>query len=266
MRGRRTSKRVAILLLAPIVGVLAAGAASVMLRSPSNAESGNIEKNREVAEPDTSYWTRLQASDLEPRRIYPPTTKLSQSEAKQFTPWRDPASDPEIRPAAHELPVAHHRVKFAGRVWGILTYRSASGESCAVEVMPPEGAVFHCQSPIRAYRDVVDLRVTSSQLPGGKSSVWDFVWIWGFAAPTVRSLEVVLSDCSKEGVPIDEDRVFFRVFGPRIVHQEVLPAWLVILDRGGKLKRRRIRVDSLRGSRDRESTRARARQERCHGR
>ena len=76
----------------------------------------------------------------------------------------------------------------------------------------------------------------SRQLPGGSLVGWDESWVRGFAAPSVRSVEVILSDCSKRTTtPTQRDGAFLIVIGAADMRTGAWPTKVSALDARGKM-------------------------------
>jgi hypothetical protein len=206
----------------------------------------------DVAKPSRSegqpfFPSHLRAADLNPRTASPSRLRLSKRQAARFSPWRDPADDPELAPARGELPIAHHRVWLGRRVSSVMTYTGFDGKLCVIEHLPPEGGVFHCIARRRLFRDsAVYFEVASSQALRRRHGGWDLVWLWGMGSARVAHLNVILSNCSERRVLLDRDRVFFVVFGPKLLRKGIEPELLVGRDGDRSIIfRRRVHVGQL---------------------
>jgi hypothetical protein len=64
---------------------------------------------------------------------------------------------------------------------------------------------------------------------------WNIFWFSGLTRPPVATLEIISTDCSVEGVRLDDDGVFLHLVGPRKIYGGVWPYRAVARDVGGKV-------------------------------
>jgi hypothetical protein len=145
----------------------------------------------------------------------------------------------DVEPAS---PVLKHHVQVVdGMRWWVTSYRNAAGELCAGERVPgppgDAGQGIGCTTDSSRFAaGPLNFGVGSRQLSshGRPSAYWDNAWVEGLASPSVSRLELVLTNCSRETLPIDGSGIFFRVFSTREMHGTAWPYRLVAYDVSGK--------------------------------
>lgn len=204
-----------------------AGAASAILRATRTGES----------------WAEGRPVPVEPR-----TRAFTAEETAQFR-----ALHPEIAPDSS--PVAHGRTLLANRVWSITTYRNRRGDLCGGVALPAEGQGSSCYDRKTLFRDGPVWAAWGGRQPeGGDLTRWDVVWIEGFAAPSVRNLELIATDCSRTPIAVDRDGVFLHLIPGQRLDSGEWPYELVAYGTDGKaLGRRRIAVTAPRPGDPREA-------------
>jgi hypothetical protein len=85
--------------------------------------------------------------------------------------------------------------------------------------------------------------------PGGRQAPddpvhWNVLWVYGFAADSVSSIELVLTDCSVRPLDLDASRVFLYLAGPGTLQRDLWPYRLRARDaEGDVIVDRRVAVD-----------------------
>ena len=125
----------------------------------------------------------------------------------------------------------------AGSEWSLGAYANAAGDQCATFLIPGEGRTYSCRARTALLGEQAFVAGWGSrQLPGGSLVGWDESWVRGFAAPSVRSVEVILSDCSKRTTtPTQRDGAFLIVIGAADMRTGAWPTKVSALDARGKM-------------------------------
>jgi hypothetical protein len=132
--------------------------------------------------------------------------------------------------------VTHVPRTISGKTWSITTYSNARGDLCAGEKLPDGGQGVGCQPASELFeRAPVWLQVGASQRPGDDLTQWNNAWVWGFASASVRSLNLVMTDCSERALVADSDGVFLAVFGDTELQGGIWPYRLDAYGASGKL-------------------------------
>lgn len=151
---------------------------------------------------------------------------------------------PDLAPAP-ESALHMSRAVVDGAVWVFASYRNRAGQQCVMEAVPGEGRGFSCRFPKALIADG-PLFITwgSRQNPGGSLTEWDVAWVTGFAAPPLKSVELVSTDCSARTLEIAADGSFFAVSGEEAMHGGAWPHLIRGLSAHGKvIAERRIELE-----------------------
>ena len=125
-----------------------------------------------------------------------------------------PNPSPVPLPTPKQLTL-HGAVSYGGGVYGVATFTNAEGQLCIGERIPTEGQGFSCTTREQLFsKGPVALSVGSRQRPSTPAGEWDTAWVWGVAAPSVASLELLSTDCSRKGVNPDAAGVFYHLITP----------------------------------------------------
>jgi len=117
-------------------------------------------------------------------------------------------------PAPTEL-VLHGAVSYGGGTYGVATFTNAEGQLCIGERIPREGQGFSCTTRQQLFsKGPVALSVGSRQGPSTPAGEWETAWVWGVAAPTVASLELLSTDCSRQRLHLDDAGIFYHLITP----------------------------------------------------
>jgi hypothetical protein len=118
-----------------------------------------------------------------------------------------------------------------GQQWSVKTFTNEDGLTCASEIVPNDngegGTGSTCfapesmfdSGPIRLY---VGMR---SHLSNRKA--WSNIWLWGWVAPEVSALRIELANCARIPLTINQNRMFFRVFGTQQIQTKAFAQNLI---------------------------------------
>jgi len=126
-----------------------------------------------------------------------------------------PTPKPLPLPAAKQLTL-HGAVSYGGGTYGVATFTNADGQLCIGERIPREGQGFSCTTREQLLsKGPVALAVGSRQGPRTPAGEWETAWVYGVAAPSVASLELLSTDCSRQRIHPDDAGIFYRLITPR---------------------------------------------------
>lgn len=158
-----------------------------------------------------------------------------------------PPSPSEAQKQTGVAPTVHLRTNYDGIQYAVITYRDANGRPCVAEQVGSSGESglgFGCDQ-------VQELFATGSPVallgpgamqepnrPGFDPTMWDRMWFDGVAQPAVSRLEVVMTDCTTQQVPLDRNSfdgygVFLYVVSRGNLHAGTWPYKLVAYDAAG---------------------------------
>lgn len=162
------------------------------------------------------------------------STEATVTRPEVSPPSRGPVAGPaeRIAPAEGATEVEHGAVVVDGQEWLLTTYMSRLGELCAAQTVPGEGQGVTCFEPEsvllgQQLRTFVGARQESG---GDDLTQWDHIWIWGFVASKISTIEILMTDCSKQTVASDSSGIFLFVTPRATVHDSKWPYLLRALD------------------------------------
>jgi hypothetical protein len=144
-------------------------------------------------------------------------------------------------------PVVHLEAEYEGESLAALTYLAPDGRLCFASRLGG-GTGFGCEPRAWYFRDgPVYLEgatlMQRPEAPGFDPTTWDRMWFAGLALPEITRLEVVMTDCSRRPVPLDETGVFLFAVPRDDIHAGVWPHRLVSYDaRGSAVDEQTIRT------------------------
>jgi hypothetical protein len=158
--------------------------------------------------------------------------------SKQAEATPPPYERVDRTPAPNEKPVRHFQTTVDGQPWGLLSFTNTRGQFCAGETVPNDGGDggqgLSCRDPETLFADHALVYFVGARQLGADAAHWANVWVWGFASPAIERLELRLTDCSVVPLRIDEQRLFFHVFGRgEIVGRAVGPQELIAYNHSG---------------------------------
>jgi hypothetical protein len=125
-----------------------------------------------------------------------------------------PRPRPVPLPAAKQLTL-HGAVSYSGGTYGVATFTNAEGQLCIGERIPREGQGFSCTTREQLFsKGPVALAVGSRQGPTTPAGEWETAWVYGVAAPSVASLELLSTDCSRQRFHPDDAGIFYHLIPP----------------------------------------------------
>jgi hypothetical protein len=139
----------------------------------------------------------------------------------------------DTRLATGGVPQVHAREVVDGQPWSVKSFTNPEGQICAGETVPNDGGEggqgLTCRDPNSMFSNgPLVYFVGSRQLPGPSHlKAWDNVWIWGWAAGQVATVDLQLTNCRAIRLPIDSGRIFFHVFGAETIHGGLGPQNLI---------------------------------------
>jgi hypothetical protein len=117
-------------------------------------------------------------------------------------------------PAAKQLTL-HGAVSYGGGTYGVATFTNADGQLCIGERIPREGQGYSCTTREQLFsKGPVALAVGSRQGPTTPAGEWETAWVYGVAAPSVASLELLSTDCSRQRIHPDNAGIFYHLIPP----------------------------------------------------
>jgi hypothetical protein len=147
---------------------------------------------------------------------------------------------PSPEQAEKETSVAadvHLQTEYEGESLAVLTYLASDGRLCFASRLGG-GTGFGCEPRAWYFRDG-PVHVSGPtfmqrpEAPGFDPTTWDRMWFAGLVLPEIARLEVVMTDCSRRPVPLDESGVFLFPVPRDDIHAGVWPHQLVSYDRRG---------------------------------
>lgn len=116
---------------------------------------------------------------------------------------------PGTKDKIHDAPLVD------GATWGLTSYTNARGDLCFSHEVPGELVGTGCmpaeklfkRGPLVAYPGARQIAAPYRKLE------WDNQWVYGIAHPDIKTLTLVLMDCSTVALPLDEDGAFHHVIG-----------------------------------------------------
>ena len=111
-----------------------------------------------------------------------------------------------------------------GGEWSLSTYVNSSSELCFSQSIPGDGRSYSCNTRNAIFANgPLYAAWGSRQLPGGDLTTWDQAWVLGFAAPEVKTLKLVYTDCSEKSLTLNADGAFQAVVGQSQMHSGSWP-------------------------------------------
>ena len=109
----------------------------------------------------------------------------------------------------------HEAPRVDGETWGLRSYQNVRGDLCFSHEVPGELVGTGCmpaeklfeRGPLVAYPGARQISAPYRKLE------WDNQWVYGIAHPDIKTLTLVLMDCSTVALPLDEDGAFNHVIG-----------------------------------------------------
>ena len=150
-----------------------------------------------------------------------------------------PIAPEDARRQTGEEPKAHHETQYEGETWAVLTYRAPDGTRC-VGARIGGGIEYGCPEPDVIFRDGPVFLTGPGMMqkpeePGFDARNWDRMWFYGLAAPGIAEMRVVMTDCSRRPVMLDEAGVFLFLVPRHDLHARVWPYRLRAYDGSGQL-------------------------------
>jgi hypothetical protein len=134
-------------------------------------------------------------------------------------------------------PAVHLQTSYEGESLAVLTYVAPDGRLCFADRLGG-GTGFGCEPRAWYFRDgPVHLSgptfMQRPEAPGFDPTTWDRMWFSGLALPEIARMEIVMTDCSRRPVPLDESGVFLFPVPRDDIHAGVWPHRLESFDRYG---------------------------------
>ena len=170
------------------------------------------------------------AASAEPAKLNPMSEELSAGEVARL---RNLVSNPRTRPAPGTTAVARGRTLWRGAIWSLTTYYNSVGDFCWGLALPREGQAVTCERQ-RPNPQGVWATWGARQVAGGNPTSWDVVWIEGFVGERVKSVELVLTDCSREVLRADAEGVFLSLVPGETLDTRGWPHKVVAYDVAGR--------------------------------
>jgi hypothetical protein len=120
-----------------------------------------------------------------------------------------------------------------GKEWTVTTYRDAAGRLCAFQGAVGAGRGGTCLDPQTIFERAPVVLYYGSGQDGADLSVWDRMWLWGFASDRVARLDLTLTNCTDLRLSVDAGGIFQHVSPAAELHAGVLPARLMAYDGAG---------------------------------
>lgn len=142
-----------------------------------------------------------------------------------------------VTPAAGVARQTHLRQIVDGQAWSLTSFTNQVGQTCAGEKVPNDGGdggqglACRDRSTLFANSPLVYF-VGARQLPGD-STRWANAWVWGWASPQVSRLELQLNNCTAIPLAVDDQGLFFKVFGSATIHSGLGPQQLIAYNAAG---------------------------------
>ncbi|HVM17042.1 MAG TPA: hypothetical protein VM290_05635 [Gaiellaceae bacterium] len=123
-----------------------------------------------------------------------------------------------------------------GQVWEVGRYTSRAGFQCIAQRGPGDANGDTCTPADAMFADGrrVFALFGASHEPGAARDSWTRVWVYGIAAPSVATIEIVAHDCSRSAAKISGDRTFLHVAAGAALRRGRVPYRLVAHDRAGR--------------------------------
>ena len=124
-----------------------------------------------------------------------------------------------------------------GRAWSLVRFVNELGQVCAGERRSTAdgewGQGLSCRDPATLFARAPLTYFVGSERESNTSPQWETAWVWGWASPDVRRLELVMSDCSRVALAVNSDRLFFHVIGSASLRAGLAPTRLDAYDASG---------------------------------
>ena len=133
---------------------------------------------------------------------------------------------------ANASATVQYDVPVDGQRWSLKTYRDAEGQLCVAETVPGEGVGTACgYTADRMFANGRNIHYSlgARQRPEQRNdrTKWDNVSIWGFVHPSVKRLELLLTNCQRLPLHVNADGMYFHVVGQGMLHRQVWPHALI---------------------------------------
>jgi hypothetical protein len=140
--------------------------------------------------------------------------------------------------AAGAIKERHFARMVDGRTWALTRFVNKLGQVCAgarrTNANGEWGQSLSCREPATLFARGPLTYFVGSERESETSPTWDSAWVWGWAAPNVRRVDLVLNDCSRVALPVNSERLFFHVIGSASLGAGIAPIRLEAFGASGE--------------------------------
>jgi hypothetical protein len=150
-----------------------------------------------------------------------------------------PMSRLDTTPAPGAAVSSHALQNVGGAQWSLTSFTNQLGQVCAGEKIPNDegdgGQALTCRDPRTLFTNGPLVTFAGSRQSSSDLLHWENAWVWGWAAPSVAKVTLLLTSCAEVNVPIVEGGLYFIVLPSAELRAGVGPQQVVASSAGGEV-------------------------------